>query len=168
MYSEKVETREACLDSLWPSTSSRTLPKGTCEYNTSTLVWECCRVSSLQVIVSRLLVGAPRAKHQNQVNVTGVVYQCDLATTSERCKPIEFDNEGLFACLKFWAIYVCNVNPQQCSEASCWFTLHNSPSKYMLSTTDICGQCFFDINLYFIVSTAYIFKSIIKNYSYWF
>ncbi|XP_044062369.1 integrin alpha-6-like isoform X2 [Siniperca chuatsi] len=40
-----------------------------------------------------LLVGAPRSKHQNQVNVTGVVYQCDLATTSERCQPIEFDNE---------------------------------------------------------------------------
>ncbi|KAM9357368.1 integrin alpha-6-like [Symphorus nematophorus] len=40
-----------------------------------------------------LLVGAPRAKHQNQVNVTGVVYQCDLTTTSERCQPIEFDNE---------------------------------------------------------------------------
>ncbi|XP_045885945.1 integrin alpha-6-like [Micropterus dolomieu] len=40
-----------------------------------------------------LLVGAPRSKHRNQVNVTGVVYQCDLATTSERCQPIEFDNE---------------------------------------------------------------------------
>ncbi|KAK9518357.1 hypothetical protein VZT92_023666 [Zoarces viviparus] len=40
-----------------------------------------------------LLVGAPRSKHQNQVNVTGVVYQCDLSTTSERCQPIEFDNE---------------------------------------------------------------------------
>uniref|UniRef100_A0A4W6FCQ0 Integrin subunit alpha 6 n=1 Tax=Lates calcarifer TaxID=8187 RepID=A0A4W6FCQ0_LATCA len=43
-----------------------------------------------------LLVGAPRSKHQNQVNVTGVVYQCDLNATSERCQPIEFDNEGLF------------------------------------------------------------------------
>lgn len=101
MYSEKAETQEACLDYLWPSTSSRTLPEGTCEYNISSLVSECCRVSSLQVIVSRLLVGAPRAKHQNQVNVTGVVYQCDLATTSKRCEPIEFENEGLFACLKF-------------------------------------------------------------------
>ncbi|XP_075336630.1 integrin alpha-6-like [Odontesthes bonariensis] len=40
-----------------------------------------------------LLVGAPRAKHQNQVNVTGVVYWCDLSTTTERCQPIEFDNE---------------------------------------------------------------------------
>uniref|UniRef100_A0A4W6FBU6 Integrin subunit alpha 6 n=1 Tax=Lates calcarifer TaxID=8187 RepID=A0A4W6FBU6_LATCA len=40
-----------------------------------------------------LLVGAPRSKHQNQVNVTGVVYQCDLNATSERCQPIEFDNE---------------------------------------------------------------------------
>ncbi|XP_071314514.1 integrin alpha-6-like [Trachinotus anak] len=40
-----------------------------------------------------LLVGAPRSKHQNQVNVTGVVYQCDLTTTSERCQPIEFDSE---------------------------------------------------------------------------
>lgn len=45
----------------------------------------------------RLLVGAPQSKHQNQVNVTGVVYQCDLTTTSERCQPIEFNNEGLFA-----------------------------------------------------------------------
>uniref|UniRef100_A0A8C3A5E6 Integrin alpha 6 n=1 Tax=Cyclopterus lumpus TaxID=8103 RepID=A0A8C3A5E6_CYCLU len=43
-----------------------------------------------------LLVGAPRSKHQNQVNVTGVVYQCDLIKTSERCRPIEFDSEGLF------------------------------------------------------------------------
>ncbi|XP_029298036.1 integrin alpha-6-like [Cottoperca gobio] len=40
-----------------------------------------------------LLVGAPRSKHQNQENVTGVVYQCDLTTSSERCQPIEFDNE---------------------------------------------------------------------------
>ncbi|KAM6923822.1 integrin alpha-6-like [Xenentodon cancila] len=39
-----------------------------------------------------LLVGAPRAKPQNQVNVTGVVYGCDL-TTSEPCQPIEFDSE---------------------------------------------------------------------------
>lgn len=43
----------------------------------------------------RLLVGAPQAK--GQVNVTGVVYQCDLTTKSERCQPIEFDNEGLLA-----------------------------------------------------------------------
>lgn len=43
----------------------------------------------------RLLVGAPQAK--GQVNVTGVVYQCDLTTTSERCQPIEFDNEGVLA-----------------------------------------------------------------------
>ncbi|KAL7395617.1 hypothetical protein ABVT39_020294 [Epinephelus coioides] len=42
-----------------------------------------------------LLVGAPRAKHQNQVNVTGVVYQCDLTTTSDRCQPIEFDDDGI-------------------------------------------------------------------------
>ncbi|TKS72085.1 Integrin alpha-6 VLA-6 [Collichthys lucidus] len=42
-----------------------------------------------------LLVGAPRSKHQNQVNVTGVVYQCDLTTTSDRCQPIQFDNKGL-------------------------------------------------------------------------
>ncbi|KAL7395618.1 hypothetical protein ABVT39_020294 [Epinephelus coioides] len=41
-----------------------------------------------------LLVGAPRAKHQNQVNVTGVVYQCDLTTTSDRCQPIEFDDDA--------------------------------------------------------------------------
>ncbi|XP_041846599.1 integrin alpha-6-like [Melanotaenia boesemani] len=40
-----------------------------------------------------LLVGAPRAIHQNQVNVTGVVYWCDLSTTTERCQPIEFGNE---------------------------------------------------------------------------
>lgn len=86
------------MDSLWPSTSSRTLPERTCEYAISSVVLEYCHVSSLEVLLSRLLVGAPRAKHQNQVNVTGVVYQCDLATTSERCEPIEFDNEGLFAC----------------------------------------------------------------------
>ncbi|XP_061580836.1 integrin alpha-6-like [Cololabis saira] len=42
---------------------------------------------------SLLLVGAPRAKHQNEVNVTGVVYGCDLTTTSERCQPIEFEHE---------------------------------------------------------------------------
>lgn len=46
----------------------------------------------------RLLVGAPRAKHRNQVNVTGVVYQCDLTTTSEHCQPIEFDDKGVFTC----------------------------------------------------------------------
>lgn len=40
-----------------------------------------------------LLVGAPRSKHENQVNVTGVVYQCDLSATSERCQPIDFNNE---------------------------------------------------------------------------
>ncbi|XP_029020595.1 integrin alpha-6-like [Betta splendens] len=40
-----------------------------------------------------LLVGAPRSKLQNQVNVTGAVYQCDLATTSGRCRPIEFDGQ---------------------------------------------------------------------------
>uniref|UniRef100_A0A8D3CGW6 Integrin alpha-2 domain-containing protein n=1 Tax=Scophthalmus maximus TaxID=52904 RepID=A0A8D3CGW6_SCOMX len=39
-----------------------------------------------------LLVGAPRSEHQNQGNVTGVVYQCDLTSTSERCQPIEFNN----------------------------------------------------------------------------
>lgn len=109
-------------------------------------------VSSLEVILFyRLLVGAPRAKHQNQVNVTGVVYQCDLATTSERCQPIEFDNEG-----KLWAIYLCNVNTQRCSEASCWFILYYSSSKYMLcnlqSCHHFCGQfvlfCFFYITIF--------------------
>ncbi|XP_069388255.1 integrin alpha-6-like [Paralichthys olivaceus] len=40
-----------------------------------------------------LLVGAPKAKHQNHGNVTGVVYQCDLTTTSQHCQPIEFNSE---------------------------------------------------------------------------
>nr|XP_046261717.1 integrin alpha-6-like [Scatophagus argus] len=40
-----------------------------------------------------LLVGAPRSKREKQVNVTGVVYWCDLTTGSERCQPIQFDNE---------------------------------------------------------------------------
>ncbi|XP_059202165.1 integrin alpha-6-like [Centropristis striata] len=40
-----------------------------------------------------LLVGAPRAKHEKEVNVTGVVYQCDLKSTSERCQPIQFHNK---------------------------------------------------------------------------
>ncbi|XP_076595871.1 integrin alpha-6-like [Chaetodon auriga] len=40
-----------------------------------------------------LLVGAPRSKRQNQVNVTGVVYKCDLTTASDHCQPIEFDDE---------------------------------------------------------------------------
>ncbi|CAN9514650.1 unnamed protein product [Ophioblennius macclurei] len=40
-----------------------------------------------------LLVGAPRAKHRNQVNVTGVVYQCDLSAESKRCQPIMFQSE---------------------------------------------------------------------------
>ncbi|XP_039871880.1 integrin alpha-6-like [Simochromis diagramma] len=44
-----------------------------------------------------LLVGAPRAKHQNQVNVTGVVYKCDLTTTSKSCQPIEFDDKELLS-----------------------------------------------------------------------
>lgn len=83
------------MDSLWPCTSSRALSGGTCEYKTSPVVLEYHYVSPIEVFLSRLLVGAPQAKHQNQVNVTGVVYQCDLATTSERCEPIEFDNKGL-------------------------------------------------------------------------
>lgn len=45
----------------------------------------------------RLLVGAPRATHRNQLNVTGVVYQCDLSAASKRCEPIEFNDEGLFS-----------------------------------------------------------------------
>lgn len=102
MCSEKAETRKACLDSLWPCTSSRALPGGTCEYKTASVVFEYHHVSPIEVFLSRLLVGAPRAKHQNQANFTGVVYQCDLATTSERCEPIEFDNEGLL--LEIWAI----------------------------------------------------------------
>ncbi|KAM9849647.1 integrin alpha-6-like [Aulostomus maculatus] len=40
-----------------------------------------------------LLVGAPQSKHLHQVNVTGVVYQCDLTTASQRCRPIDFNNE---------------------------------------------------------------------------
>ncbi|KAM4621915.1 integrin alpha-6-like [Polymixia lowei] len=40
-----------------------------------------------------LLVGAPRSRRQNHANVTGVVYQCDLAAKSESCQPIEFDND---------------------------------------------------------------------------
>uniref|UniRef100_A0A672GCH9 Uncharacterized protein n=1 Tax=Salarias fasciatus TaxID=181472 RepID=A0A672GCH9_SALFA len=43
-----------------------------------------------------LLVGAPRAKHENQVNVTGVVYQCDLSEASQHCQPIEFQSKGTF------------------------------------------------------------------------
>ncbi|KAF7216298.1 integrin alpha-6 [Nothobranchius furzeri] len=39
-----------------------------------------------------LLVGAPHAKPQNQVNVTGAVYSCDLST-SERCQPIDFNSK---------------------------------------------------------------------------
>lgn len=105
MCSQKAETREACLDSLLLCTSSRTLPGGTCEYKTASVVFEYYHVSPIEVFLSRLLVGAPRAKHQNQVNVTGVVYQCDLATTSERCEPIEFDNKGLL--LEIWAIFSC-------------------------------------------------------------
>uniref|UniRef100_A0A3Q4IA27 Uncharacterized protein n=1 Tax=Neolamprologus brichardi TaxID=32507 RepID=A0A3Q4IA27_NEOBR len=49
----------------------------------------------------QLLVGAPRAKHQNQVNVTGVVYKCDLTTTSKSCQPIEFDDKGLTTCKQY-------------------------------------------------------------------
>uniref|UniRef100_A0A8C6KDU9 Integrin alpha-6-like n=1 Tax=Nothobranchius furzeri TaxID=105023 RepID=A0A8C6KDU9_NOTFU len=41
-----------------------------------------------------LLVGAPHAKPQNQVNVTGAVYSCDLST-SERCQPIDFNKQDL-------------------------------------------------------------------------
>lgn len=40
-----------------------------------------------------LLVGAPRAKPHNQVNITGVVYQCDLSTATENCQPVEFNHE---------------------------------------------------------------------------
>ena len=54
-------------------------------------------VSPLEEFSPRLLVGAPRSKHQNQENVTGVVYQCDLNATSEHCQPIEFNSEGVSA-----------------------------------------------------------------------
>lgn len=53
-------------------------------------------LTSQGVFSRRLLVGAPQAKLQGQVNVTGAVYQCDLSTTSPQCQPIEFDDEGLF------------------------------------------------------------------------
>lgn len=85
------------MDSLWPSTSSGTQPEGTCEYKMSSDDFKHCLVSPLEVFLFRLLVGAPQATHRNQDNVTGVVYQCDLATTSERCEPIEFDDKGLLA-----------------------------------------------------------------------
>lgn len=62
------------------------------------------RLSYCLVFSTRLLVGAPRAKHQNQVNVTGVVYKCDLTTTSKSCQPIEFDDKGL--CTLSEAIFI--------------------------------------------------------------
>lgn len=76
---------------LWVETSYARFKCGS-KFSPSLYVSHCLRCFAL-----RLLVGAPRSKHLNQVNVTGVVYQCDLTTTSEHCQPIRFDNEGLFA-----------------------------------------------------------------------
>ncbi|XP_061747815.1 integrin alpha-6-like [Nerophis ophidion] len=40
-----------------------------------------------------LLVGAPRSKRPHLSNVTGVVYQCDLSASSQRCQAIDFQQE---------------------------------------------------------------------------
>lgn len=85
----------------------------------------------LRCFLCRLLVGAPRAKHRNQVNVTGVVYQCDLATTSERCEPIEFDNKGLL--LELWANFACYVNTQRGG-----LLVYHISNKYILGILQHC------------------------------
>uniref|UniRef100_A0A3Q1BK90 Integrin alpha-2 domain-containing protein n=1 Tax=Amphiprion ocellaris TaxID=80972 RepID=A0A3Q1BK90_AMPOC len=91
-----------------------------------------------------LLVGAPRAKHQSQVNVTGVVYQCDLDSTSERCQPIEFDDEGLCPYSEFsWmGVRVTSQGPGK-NVMSCAHRYQQwSPSPSLQIPHLLTGQCY--------------------------
>lgn len=78
----------------------------------------------------RLLVGAPRGKHQNHVNVTGVVYQCDLTTASERCQPIQFDHEGWLTSVYMDACITCRQHEYILDDLSlCFIKTEFSDSK---------------------------------------
>uniref|UniRef100_A0A3P8RXC4 Integrin subunit alpha 6 n=1 Tax=Amphiprion percula TaxID=161767 RepID=A0A3P8RXC4_AMPPE len=87
-----------------------------------------------------LLVGAPRAKHQSQVNVTGVVYQCDLDSTSERCQPIEFDDEGINN--QWMGVRVTSQGPGK-NVMSCAHRYQQwSPSPSLQIPHLLTGQCY--------------------------
>ncbi|XP_070769684.1 integrin alpha-6-like [Enoplosus armatus] len=93
-----------------------------------------------------LLVGAPRSKHQNQVNVTGVVYQCDLATTSERCQPIEFDNEEFLDSKginnQWMGVRVTSQGPGKNVMTCAHRYQHWSPSPSLNVSRLVTGQCY--------------------------
>ncbi|XP_008293636.1 integrin alpha-6-like [Stegastes partitus] len=93
-----------------------------------------------------LLVGAPRAKHQSGLNVTGVVYQCDLASTSERCQPIEFDHEEFLNSKginnQWMGVRVVSQGPGK-NVMSCAHRYQQwSPSPSLQDPQLLTGQCY--------------------------
>lgn len=111
----------------------------------------------------RLLVGAPQAKLLGQVNVTGAVYQCDLSTTTHRCQPIEFDDEGLFVHFCWnWFLYIFNsvllaTKEGLCRQFTFVFPLIScfSPALYPV-TFQFNADWFFFFNLMKCPSLAHI------------
>uniref|UniRef100_A0A8C4E7B2 Integrin alpha-6 n=1 Tax=Dicentrarchus labrax TaxID=13489 RepID=A0A8C4E7B2_DICLA len=87
-----------------------------------------------------LLVGAPRSKHQNQVNVTGVVYQCDLTTSSKHCLPIEFDNEGINN--QWMGVRVTSQGPGKNVMTCAHRYQHWSPGPGLYIPRLVTGQCY--------------------------
>ncbi|XP_076005382.1 integrin alpha-6-like [Genypterus blacodes] len=93
-----------------------------------------------------LLVGAPRAKHQSQVNVTGVVYQCELASASEGCQPIEFNNKEFLDSKdingQWMGVRVTSQGPGQ-SIMTCAHRYQQwSPSPSLYGPHLVTGQCY--------------------------
>lgn len=93
-----------------------------------------------------LLVGAPRAKHQDKVNVTGVVYQCDLTPTSERCQPIEFDDKEFLESKginnQWMGVRVTSQGPGKNVMTCAHRYQHWSPSLSVPVPHLLTGQCY--------------------------
>ncbi|XP_068181278.1 integrin alpha-6-like isoform X2 [Antennarius striatus] len=93
-----------------------------------------------------LLVGAPRSKRQDQANVTGVVYQCDLTTTSESCQPIEFDNEEFLDSRgidnQWMGVRVVSQGPGKNVMACAHRYQQWSPSPSLYVPRLVTGQCY--------------------------
>uniref|UniRef100_A0A8C3G6C0 Integrin alpha-2 domain-containing protein n=1 Tax=Cyclopterus lumpus TaxID=8103 RepID=A0A8C3G6C0_CYCLU len=83
-----------------------------------------------------LLVGAPRSKHQNQVNVTGVVYQCDLIKTSEQF----LDSKGINN--QWMGVRVTSQGPGK-NVMTCAHRYQQwSPSPSLYVPRLVTGQCY--------------------------
>ncbi|XP_070692438.1 integrin alpha-6-like [Pempheris klunzingeri] len=93
-----------------------------------------------------LLVGAPRSKHQNLANVTGVIFQCDLSTTSERCQPIEFDSEEFLDSKgindQWMGVRVMSQGPGKNVMACAHRYQQWSPSPSLYVPRLVTGQCY--------------------------